>query len=137
MREIYTYRGGPGMIAWAGPLRRLFVSQPDYSALVVITDTSHVGVLERGTALGGRAGASVVRGVLFLPAHGEGRMASSELLDITGRRVLVLKPGPNDVRGFADGVYFVMEQSAFSRQYSGTENGARSTVHVRKVIIQH
>ena len=100
----------PGRTAWAGPLRRLFVSQPDYSVLTVITDTSHVGVLERGTAGRGRAGASVVRGVLFQPANGDGRRANSELLDITGRRVLVLRPGPNDVSGLADGVYFVREE---------------------------
>ncbi|MBM3315569.1 hypothetical protein FJY71_07000, partial [candidate division WOR-3 bacterium] len=52
-------------------------------------------------------GATVVRGVLFLPAGGEGRGANGELLDIGGRRTLDLKPGANDVRHLSPGVYFV------------------------------
>jgi DNA-binding beta-propeller fold protein YncE len=105
----------PRTTAWAEPLRRLFMSLPNDGALAVITDTSHVGVLERGTTGLGRAGASVVRGVLFLPASGNGRRANSELLDITGRRVLVLRPGPNDVSGLADGVYFVRDEGRGAR----------------------
>ena len=63
---------------------------------------------------------TLVRGVLFLPeANGEGRAASSELLDISGRKVLDLAPGPNDVSLLAPGVYFVRsEPSAVSRQPS-------------------
>jgi hypothetical protein len=60
--------------------------------------------------------ATVVRGV----------PAGAVVFDAMGRRVLNPKPG----------VYFVWEQSAFGSQHSGTENGARSTVHVRKVILQ-
>jgi hypothetical protein len=71
-------------------------------------------------------------------ANGEGRMAISgasvlrrlpagaAVFDAMGRRVLNPKPG----------VYFLMEQSVVSSQHSGTEDGARSTVHVRKVILQ-
>ncbi|MBM3323180.1 hypothetical protein FJY69_06860, partial [candidate division WOR-3 bacterium] len=51
-------------------------------------------------------GPTVVRGVLSLPASGEGRMANGELLDISGRSVMELQPGPNDVRRLAPGVYF-------------------------------
>jgi hypothetical protein len=36
------------------------------------------------------------------------------LLDISGRQVLDLKPGANDVRALAPGVYFVRELSAAS-----------------------
>jgi len=51
--------------------------------------------------------ATIVRGVLLLRADGEGRMAKGELLDISGRKVLDLKAGTNDVSGLAPGVYFV------------------------------
>jgi hypothetical protein len=47
---------------------------------------------------------------------------------MTGRRVLALSPGPNDVSRLAPGVYFVREQSAFSSQHSGPSS-------VRKVIL--
>ena len=56
---------------------------------------------------------NVVRGVLFLPlASGVKRSASRVLLDISGRKVLDLKPGANDVRALAPGVYFVREAQA-------------------------
>ncbi len=52
---------------------------------------------------------TVLRSVLFLPeAVSGGRSAvSGRLLDITGRKVLDLHPGANDVRRLAPGVYFV------------------------------
>ena len=66
-------------------------------------------------------GATIIRGVLVL-----GRVASrqntayrAELLDINGRKVLDLRPGANDVRSLAPGVYFVIEYSVVSSQYSG------------------
>jgi YVTN family beta-propeller protein len=116
----------PRTTVWAEPLRRLFVSVPHYAAVEVITDTSHVGVLECGTIGRGRAGASVVRGVLFLPANGDGRRANYDLLDITGRRVLVLRSGPNDVSGLAPGVYFVREKP---------QNTSPKPQAMRKVIL--
>jgi len=72
------------------------------------------------TARGVQPPASVIRDVLFLSAKGEGRMASGDLLDATGRNVLALKAGANDVRGLAPGIYFVRsaasgEQSAFRK----------------------
>jgi hypothetical protein len=49
-----------------------------------------------------------VRGVLRLPeARGERREVRSELLDASGRKVMELVPGPNDVRRLAPGVYFL------------------------------
>ncbi len=57
--------------------------------------------------------ATIVRGVLELPlAQGLERRASSVLLDISGRKVMALRPGANDVRGLAPGVYFVREAQA-------------------------
>ena len=59
--------------------------------------------------------ATVVRGVLYLrpspfplsEREGQGARGRSVLLDVTGRRVMSLLPGPNDVRHLAPGVYFV------------------------------
>jgi hypothetical protein len=66
--------------------------------------------------------ASVVRNVLFLPANGEGRRAKGKLLDISGRKVLDLHQGANDVSRLPPGVYFVREAQAQAQA-------------VRKVII--
>jgi hypothetical protein len=69
---------------------------------------------------------TVVRGVLYLPsASSVERGASGVLLSVGGRKVLELRPGANDVRGLAPGVYFV-------RQASGVKLEASS---VSKVVI--
>jgi phosphoribosylformylglycinamidine (FGAM) synthase PurS component len=52
--------------------------------------------------------ASIVRGVLFLPERASSSPSTS-LLDISGRRVMDLKSGANDVRALAPGVYFVKD----------------------------
>jgi hypothetical protein len=54
--------------------------------------------------------ATIVRGVLFLPEATSPRPPAASLLDISGRAVLDLKPGPNDVRALAPGVYFIREE---------------------------
>jgi hypothetical protein len=54
-----------------------------------------------------KPGLTIVRGVLLMEARGEKREARGELLDVSGRRVLDLKPGANDVSCLAPGVYFV------------------------------
>ena len=46
-----------------------------------------------------------------------------ELLDVSGRRAMELRPGPNDVRGLAPGVYFVRSEP-------------RGPSGLRKVILQ-
>jgi hypothetical protein len=61
-------------------------------------------------------GATVVRGVLMLPqATGDKRQVTSRMLDITGRKVLDLQPGPNDVSRLAPGVYFLSPGSRSRR----------------------
>ena len=55
-------------------------------------------------------GPTIVRGVLFLPtATSLKQQAASWLLDISGRQVMALLPGANDVSGLAPGVYFLRE----------------------------
>jgi hypothetical protein len=62
----------------------------------------------RGNA---RANPTVVHEMLWLPpASSVKHGASCTLLDISGRKVLDLKPGANDVRKLAPGVYFVLAE---------------------------
>jgi hypothetical protein len=86
------------------------------------------GVVEDGASdLHRRAAmATVVRGVMVLDAAGGRRSTGSraELLDISGRKVLDLLPGANDVRALAPGVYFVREAQAQAQAQA-----------VRKVIV--
>ncbi len=72
---------------------------------------------------------TVVRGVLMLGAVDRKQQVEdrAELLDATGRRVMDLRPGANDVSALASGVYFVRGRSA--------TNGERPEVSVRKAII--
>lgn len=65
--------------------------------------------------------ASVVRGVLSLPARVSGR-----LVDAAGRLVRELHPGDNDLAGVAPGVYFVRERAV---------GGAAATAGRRRVVI--
>jgi len=72
---------------------------------------------------------TIVRGVLRIPASSVTRDASSVLLDISGRKVMELHPGPNDVSRLAPGVYFV--RSAVC----GERSAARGRGEVRKVVL--
>ncbi|MCX6841014.1 MAG: hypothetical protein NTX53_01840 [candidate division WOR-3 bacterium] len=59
--------------------------------------------------------ATIVRGVLNLQSAIYNLQSEIALLDISGRKVLSLEPGPNDVSHLAPGVYFVR---AVSRKLS-------------------
>ncbi len=100
----FAYRGGDVLIAGTR------------GASCWMTDVT-LGVEERMKDEGGRMrpGPTIVRGVLFVEARGEKREARSELLDISGRKVLDLRPGANDVSCISTGVYFVR---AVSRELS-------------------
>ena len=106
-------QGSPGSMT-RGAERRLYVANQGASSFSIIRDTTTVGIAEtmndeRGTM---NVEPTLVRGVLFFEARGEKRETRGELLDISGRKVLDLKPGPNDVRSLAPGVYFVREAQA-------------------------
>ncbi|MGQ9708161.1 MAG: hypothetical protein ACUVUR_04730 [bacterium] len=52
--------------------------------------------------------AAIVRGVFYLPAAGGERTAlGCSLFDVTGRKVMELQPGANDVRHLPHGIYCV------------------------------
>jgi hypothetical protein len=55
-------------------------------------------------------GQTIVSGVLFLPEASSHKPQAASLLGISGRKVVDLKPGANDVRALAPGVYFVREE---------------------------
>jgi len=60
-----------------------------------------------------KAGPTIVRGVLNLQVGSRQHSAyRAELLDINGRKVLDLRPGANDVRALASGVYFIRSNEA-------------------------
>jgi hypothetical protein len=88
------------------------------SGRIWFATNSPAGIAEREQQqpVGVQPSATVVRNVLFLPeATGHKLQAASSLLDIGGRKVLDLKPGANDVRALAPGVYFVrLETPGFS-----------------------
>jgi len=86
--------------------------------------------------------ATVVRGVLFLPKMGtvpSGTVPTfgPTLLDISGRKVLDLHPGVNDVRALAPGVYFVVTSSPSSSPPEGERVGVRGrqASSVTKVVV--
>jgi hypothetical protein len=112
---------------------------------MVKTDPGGVAVNE-GRARAARryvAGATVVRGVLFLPRDmtelpgNSDRVPRPALLDISGREVLALHSGANDVGSLAPGVYFcrLTAGSASSVERSAV-GGERSAGSVRRVVIQ-
>jgi hypothetical protein len=66
-----------------------------------------------------RPSASIVRGMLELAVDRRQNTAyRAALLDIAGRKVLDLHPGPNSVSRLAPGVYFVRHASCVKREAS-------------------
>jgi len=104
----------------------VYVANWASSSVSVIKDTL-VGIEEGLPRAAPRHadGPTIIRGVLVLGDPGQKTGDRAELLDVTGRRVLKLRPGVNDVGTLAPGVYFV------------TERGTRNTACVRKVIVQN
>jgi sarcosine oxidase gamma subunit len=51
---------------------------------------------------------TVIRNILFLSEAVGRKSQAASLLDISGRNVMELKSGANDVRALAPGVYFVL-----------------------------
>jgi hypothetical protein len=76
-------------------------------------------------ATGLKLGPTIIRGVLVLPASPRLRVPpSTALLDISGREVMSLRPGANDVSRLSPGVYFVGEAQAQAQAQA-----------VRKVVV--
>jgi YVTN family beta-propeller protein len=120
---------GPCDFTWNPAQNRVYVANYQSSSISVLRDSG--GGIEESPKPHGASSkltATIVRGVLFLPAAtGPGPRASSILLDITGRNVMELRPGPNDVGRLAPGVYFV---------YEVPQAASLKLQAVRKVVIQ-
>jgi len=106
--EVTVY-GGPSRFAFSPPNRRMYVAAPLNGAVAVIRDSTVVGITEQQGATGRhKLIPTIVRNHLIIPLvyHSD---AGFTLLDCTGRQVVNLKPGVNDLRNLAPGVYFLTE----------------------------
>jgi len=116
VREI-TVGELPRALAWDPATNRTFVANYLSSSISVLRDSAG-GVEEskKGEVRSDEA-ATVVRGVLYvglgtrsdLPGR-KSVMSRAVLLDASGRRVMELQAGPNDVGHLAPGVYFVRSE---------------------------
>jgi len=69
------------------------------------------GIQEGAVRLISCSGGTIVRGVLLVPGNRRpGTEDRAALLDIAGRKVMKLHPGPNDVSKLAPGVYLVRSE---------------------------
>jgi hypothetical protein len=101
---IFALLGDPSMPVWL----------PSYGG---------VEEIPKPQAANHKLGPTIVRGVFILPQLGTrpelpGRnsvMSRAALLDISGRKVLELHPGANDVCSLAPGVYFVRQASQVAK----------------------
>jgi hypothetical protein len=102
----------PTALEWNPDQNRMYVLNSWSGSISVLRDSFPPGI-GAGTVPPARSKplASIVRGVLFLPDDRRpGTGDRTALLDIAGREVLDLRPGANDVRSLAPGVYFVREE---------------------------
>jgi YVTN family beta-propeller protein len=116
----------PFALAWDPARMRTYVLNYASSDLSVIRDSLHVGVAEERPQASHRGPqATIVRGVLVLPRDMTGLAGNSDraprptLLDVTGRRVMDLRAGANDISRLAPGVYFVLRAASGERQAAG------------------
>jgi len=98
--------------AIADPERqRVYVLNWESSCITVVAD-GPTAIMETEETEVRMAKATIVRGVLSLEVSSRQHTAyRAELLDISGRKVMELAPGENDVRYLAPGVYFVRAAS--------------------------
>ncbi|MCL6466235.1 MAG: hypothetical protein K6T77_05725 [candidate division WOR-3 bacterium] len=93
----------PATIVHSPSQRRVYVAVPNSSVVCFIRDTTVVGLApEIAGNSKDRLIPTVVRYTLSLPGNETG-----VLFDISGRKVLNLQPGVNDIRHLAPGVYFI------------------------------
>ncbi|MBM3322684.1 YncE family protein [candidate division WOR-3 bacterium] len=87
-----------------------------YSSTISVLRDSGGGIAEspRPRTSGSEIEATVARGVLVLPRASLGH-GSALLLDSSGRQVLELTVGVNDVSRLAPGVYFIRQSRASAR----------------------
>ena len=94
-------------------LGKVYVPGDISSTLSVISGLAALDVTEEPGLFDREAReASMFRGVLFLPEAAGHKPHAASLMDVSGRKLIDLRPGANDVRALAPGVYFVREAQA-------------------------
>jgi YVTN family beta-propeller protein len=117
---------GPAAFAFNHTWSRVYVANDQDSTVTVYRDTSAPGVADTRSVSGTVSGGpSIVRGVLTLPASGA---TTHALLDRTGRVVMSLCPGANDVSHLAPGVYYLSEHPT-------SRGGRPALTPFRKLIV--
>jgi len=124
LAAVYTHLPGPFAVTPNPELGSIYVWCSD---VVLVYPDAPAGVEEsmndeRG-AMNTRA-ASIVRGILFLHGATSLKPQAASLMNVSGRRVMGLRPGANDVRALPPGVYFVRENQAQAQAQA-----------IRKVVI--
>ncbi|UCG42392.1 MAG: hypothetical protein JSU73_11040 [candidate division WOR-3 bacterium] len=122
---------------------------PPFDSVRVLADNVSLMALTgmeegRPTAYSSRPTTTVCRGVLRIEDGRRKTVDRADLMEITGRKVMDLRPGHNDVRHVAPGVYLVVTPSPLPSPPEGerrkerglrpAESGRREAV--RKVVIQ-
>jgi YVTN family beta-propeller protein len=101
--------GFGGGFAWNRRDNRMYVTCQDDSRIAVYRSTG--GGVEEAPGTGRTSGtlpATMVRGTLVLPESPvASRQLPSALLDVSGRAVMALHPGANNVRHLPAGIYFI------------------------------
>ncbi|MBN2465949.1 hypothetical protein JXD38_10055 [candidate division WOR-3 bacterium] len=99
----------PVAMAWNPFENRTYVACYRGSCISVIRDSMPGAIEEGRTPHAGRLapGPTVVRGTLRTAFSRQHPANRAELLDISGRKVMELRPGENDIRCLSPGVYFV------------------------------
>jgi YVTN family beta-propeller protein len=110
---------GPTCLVLNPQQHRVYSANMWSSDVSVIKD-SPLGVMEQRqlAVRNPQRAATIVRGVLFLQGDcpGTETVPKTVLRDISGRKVLELKPGPNDVSRLAPGVYFVSQRRTMNEE---------------------
>jgi YVTN family beta-propeller protein len=117
----------PVSAVWDSVENRTYVANRNSSSISVLED--RLGIEEeRSRAVRSPPLATIIRGVLELPLTAYRPPLTASLLDLTGRKVLKLHPGANDVSRLAPGVYFVW--SATTPSLPATSETLHSTYKV-------
>ncbi len=99
--------GGPRAFAFNPVQNRVYVANHHGSSVSVIRDSGG-GIGETpGRESRTASSPTIARGVLFLPQSLTPAPYPLVLVSAAGRRVLDLRPGPNDVSALSPGVYFL------------------------------
>jgi len=116
----------PVSFGWNERQNRIYVANWGGSSISVLRDSG--GGIEqsfRPQATSSKPAPTIIRGAIWLAPTSSPKPQASSLLDATGRHVMYLRPGANDVRALAPGVYFLR----------GEGRGTWDVGGIRKVVV--